>query len=115
MNNLRLSLFICGFIFAVGRADAADRSILAPERFVPPPTMLTPLRQQDLFTYRNQIESQLRRLERAEALGRLDPLDRPLLRDTRVEAMRLDGLLAPMPVAPGLPAADRPLLPSLAD
>ena len=72
---------------------AADSSILAPYRYQSVPQQLTPLEQQKAQIYRNQIQSQLRTLENQDQKGQLNSFDQEILRDTRGELFRMNGVL----------------------
>lgn len=81
-------------LLPLAAASATEPSVLAPSRFQPAPQTLSPVEQQKALAYRNQIQSQLRRLElqRRPAPGARDTL---LLPQTRSELGRVNRLLQP--------------------
>src|SRR5262249_49413583 len=89
-----------------------DPNVIAPYRFTDPAKELTPLERQQALDYRNQLDNQLRELDQDDQRGRLGPLGRRQLLDTRGEAGRMDGVRSPKGAGgPGV-AGSRPL-PSL--
>lgn len=74
-------------------AQATDPNIIAPYRYQPAPQRLTPLEQQKALIYRNQVQNQLRTLENDDVKGNLNSFDQEILRDTRSELFRMNGVL----------------------
>lgn len=102
MNVMRTSMLLLAAALAgLGLAphpalsQATDPSALAPYRFQPPPTQLSPLEQQKALMYRSQLQNQLRQLEQQRALGGPRAVDQHLLLDTRRELGRMNGLVRP--------------------
>jgi hypothetical protein len=92
--------------------DTEDRNVIAPFRFTGPAKELTPVDRQRALAYQNDLERQLYDLDQDEQRGRLDPVDRRLLLDTRSEVGRMKTLLLPLPAAGTGVSGSRPL-PSL--
>ena len=89
--RLPLAMLLAVAVLALSAAARAeDPDILAPYRFNPAPKEMTPLDKQRALDYRQQVQTQLKDLERKEARGRLSPLARRDLLDTRSEAERMD-------------------------
>jgi hypothetical protein len=78
-------------------AQAGDPDIVAPYRFSGPEKELMPVERQGALSYHNELQSQLRELNQDDLRGRLDPVERRRLLDTRGELGRMDGVLAPKP------------------
>jgi len=95
---------------AVSRAE--DPDVLAPFRFTGPAKELTPVDRQRALAYQNDLEKQLHDLDQDEQRGRLGPVDRRLLLDTRGELGRVNKLLLPLP-ATGMGVSGSRTLPSL--
>ena len=95
MNTARL-IALALLLLAVP-AQAGDPDVVAPFRFKGPAKQLTPAERQRALAYRGELQSQLRVLDHDELRGRLDPLGRRLLLDTRGELGRMDGVVAPKP------------------
>jgi len=93
-------------------AQAEDPDVIAPFRFTGPAKELTPVDRQRALAYQNDLERQLYDLDQDEQRGRLDPVDRRLLLDTRSEVGRMKTLLLPLPAAGAGVSGSRPL-PSL--
>jgi hypothetical protein len=93
-------------------AQAEDPDVIAPFRFTGPAKELTPVERQRALAYQNDLERQLYDLDQDEQRGRLDPVDRRLLLDTRSEVGRMKTLLLPLPAAGTGVSGSRPL-PSL--
>lgn len=87
---LLVMLALCGV-----SAHAGERNVLAPYRFEPPPRTLSPVEQQRALDYRNQVQSQLRQLERQRARGPFDPRQEQRLMETRGEFDRMKRILEP--------------------
>jgi hypothetical protein len=103
---------VVGLLFATAAARAEDRNAIAGFRFDVPSEELTPLERQRALIYRGELQDQLRVLDQQEQRGRLSPLDRRLLLDTRGEAERINNLLLPLP-ATGTGVSGSRALPSL--
>jgi hypothetical protein len=93
------------------RAD--DAKVVAPFRFTGPMKELTPMDRERALVYRNQLEQDLRDLEQSDQRGRLDPLGRRRLSETRGELNRVNKLLLLPPPAAGGAAPGSRTLPSL--
>jgi hypothetical protein len=93
----RIIASLLALLLLTAAARAADPDVLAPFRFRGAAKELTPVERQRALTYRSDLQSQLRGLDQDELRGRLDPLDRRRLLDTRGEVGRMDGVLAPKP------------------
>ena len=93
-------------------AQAEDRNAIASFRFDMPVNDLTPLERQRALIYRGELQGQLRLLDQDDLRGRLDPLDRRLLLDTRGELGRMNKVLLPQPSI-GAGASGSRTLPSL--
>jgi hypothetical protein len=107
-----LALHLGLLLLTTAAAHADDPGVLAPFRFTGPTKELTPVEQQRALAYRSELRSQLRGLDQDDSSGRLDPLDRRRLLDTRGELGRMDGVLAPKPSG-GLGISGSQPLPSL--
>jgi len=105
------SSVIALLLLATAPAGAEDPDILAPFRYQGPVKELTPAEQQRALSYRSEVDRQQRELEQDELRGRLDPLDRRRLLDTRGELGRMNNVLVPPPTSTS-PSGSRPL-PSL--
>jgi hypothetical protein len=103
---------VLGLLFPTAVARAEDRNAIAGFRFDVPNEELTPLERQRALIYRGELQDQLRVLDQQEQRGRLSPLDRRLLLDTRGEAERINNLLLPLP-ATGTGVSGSRALPSL--
>ena len=112
MEMIRASLIALALLLLAAPARAEDPDVIAPYRFTDPAKELTPLERQQALDYRNQLQNQLRELDQDEARGRLDPLDRRRLLDSRGELGRMDGVLKPQPSG-GLGISGNRTLPSL--
>ncbi len=75
---------------ATAPAQVTDPNALAPYRFQPPPTTLSPLEQQKALNYRSQVQSQLRQLEQQRTLSGPRAGDPRALMDTRRELDRMN-------------------------
>jgi hypothetical protein len=93
-------------------AWAEDRNAIATFRFNPQLKDLTPVERQRALVYRNELQDQQRVLDQDDLRGRLDPLGRRRLLDTRDELGRVNGVLVPPPPA-GLGVSGSRPLPSL--
>lgn len=93
-------------------ARAEDPDVLAPFRFRGPAMEVTPIERQRALIYRGEVDRQRRGLEQDDLRGRLDPIERRRLLETRSELGRIDRLLVPPPPT-GLGAAGGRTLPSL--
>jgi hypothetical protein len=91
--SLRCVIMAAGLFIYAEASSAADSNILAPYRFDPAPQQLTPLEQQKALIYRNQVQNQLRTLESNDTKGNLNSFDQEILRDTRSELYRMNGVL----------------------
>ena len=109
---IRASLIALVLLMLAAPARAEDPNVIAPYRFTDPAKELTPLERQQALDYRTQLQNQLRELDQDDARGRLDPLDRRRLLDSRGELGRMDGVLAPKP-SDGLGISGSRTLPSL--
>ena len=103
---------VLGLLFSTAVARAEDRNVIAGFRFDVPSDELTPLERQRALIYRGELQDQLRVLDQQEQRGRLSPLDRRLLLDTRGETERINNLLLPQP-ATGTGVSGSRALPSL--
>jgi hypothetical protein len=112
MEMIRASLIALALLLLAAPARAEDPDVIAPYRFTDPAKELTPLERQQALDYRSQLQNQLRELDQDEARGRLDPLDRRRLLDSRGELGRMDGVLKPQPSG-GLGISGNRTLPSL--
>lgn len=92
---VRIMASLLALLLLTATARAEDPDVLAPFRFTGPPKELTPAEQQRAFDYRSQLENQLRELDQNELRGRLDPVERRRLLDTRGELGRMNGVLTP--------------------
>jgi len=112
MVVIRALLMALALVVVATPARAQDAEVVAPFRFTGPAKVLTPMERQRMLVYRSQLEKQLRDLEQGDLGGRLDPLDRRRLLDTRDELGRMNKLLLPPPsTGPG--ASGGRTLPSL--
>lgn len=84
-----------GFAPGPGEAQVTDPNALAPYRFVPPPSTLSPLEQQKALRYRSEIQNQLRQLEQQRALGGPNAVKPWDLQDTRRELDRMNEVVRP--------------------
>jgi hypothetical protein len=109
---IKAPMIALALLLLAAPTQAEDRNIVAPFRFTGPVKELTPLEQQRALAYRSQLQNQLRELDQGEARGRLDPLVRRRLLDTRGELGRMDGVLTPKPSG-GLGISGGRTLPSL--
>jgi len=113
MGMIRMLLIAIAVLLPAGLADAGDPDAVAPFRFRnPAQDVTTPADQQRAITYKNELDNQLRELDQDEQRGRLGPLGRRQLLDTRGEAGRMDGVLSPKPSG-GLGITGSRPLPSL--
>jgi hypothetical protein len=108
----KILALLLGLLSLTTAAHADGPGVLAPFRFTGPTKELTPVEQQRALAYRSELQSQLRGLDQDDLSGRLDPLDRRRLLDTRGELGRMDGVLAPKPSG-GLGISGGRPLPSL--
>jgi hypothetical protein len=99
-------------ILVATNAWAEDRNVIAAFRFDMPVKDLTPVERQRALAYRGELQSQLRVLDHDALRGRLDPLGRRLLLDTRGELGRMDDILLPQPSIRAGASGSR-MLPSL--
>lgn len=100
------------YLLLAAAAQAEDRNAIAPFRFTGAAKELTPVERQRALSYRSELQSQLRGLDQDALRGRLDPLDRRRLLDTRRELGRMNNVLVP-PRSTGLGASGSRTLPSL--
>jgi hypothetical protein len=112
MSKIRATLLALSLLLLAAPAGAEDPNVLAPFRFTGPAKELNPVERQRALTYRNDLDHQERGLEQDELRGRLDPLDRRRLLDTRGELGRMNNVLVPPPPA-GLGTSGSRPLPSL--
>lgn len=84
-----------GLVPQLAQAQVTDPDVLAPYRFAPPPSTLTPLEQQKALKYRSELQNQLRQLEQQRALGGPKAVKPWQLQDTRRELDRMDGVVRP--------------------
>ncbi len=112
MGTIRAPIFGFLLLLLAAPARAGDPDVLAPFRFTGAAKELTPVERQRALAYRGELQSQLRGLDQDDLRGRLDPLDRRRLLDTRGELGRMDGVLAPKP-SDGLGISESRTLPSL--
>ena len=103
---------LLALLLLTATARAEDRDVLAPFRFTGPAKELTPAEQQRALDYRSQLKNQLRELDQNELRGRLDPIERRRLLDTRGELGRMNGVLTPKQSG-GLGISGSRTLPSL--
>jgi hypothetical protein len=108
----RIIVSLLAFLLLAAPAQAGDPDIVAPFRFSGPEKELTPVERQGALSYRNELQSQLRGLDQDDMRGRLDPVERRRLLDTRGELGRMNGVLAPKP-SDGLGISGTRTLPSL--
>ena len=113
MDKIRATLFALSLLLLAAPAGAEDPDILAPFRFTGPAKELSPVERQRALTYRSEVDRQQRDLEQDELRGRLDPLDRRRLLDTRGELGRMNNVLVPPPAAAGTSNSGSRTLPSL--
>lgn len=99
-------------------ATAENRNDLAPYRFRAPAEELNAVERDRAIMYRNDLQRQQFLLDRDEAAGRLDPLERRQKLDTGTELNRMNEVVrrqrsAPMPLPAGraLPSLPPPLIP----
>jgi hypothetical protein len=104
--------------FLGSAAKAENRSDLAPYRFRAPGEDLNAVERDRAITYRNQLQRQQFQLDRNDAAGRLDPLDRRLKLDNQTELNRMNEVVrgqksTPMqlPGARSLPSMPPPVIP----
>jgi hypothetical protein len=109
MRALAIALAV---LFLPTVSQAADPDVIAPYRFRGPAKELTPVDRQRALAYQNDLERQLKDLDQDAQRGRLGPVDRRLLLDTRGELGRMNTILLPLP-ATGLGASGSRPLPSL--
>lgn len=112
MDLFRATLLGLALLLVTVPVHAGDRDVVTPYRFTGPTKELTPLDQQRALTYQNQLQNQLRELDNADARGQLGPVQRRELLDTRREAGRMNGVLAPQQ-SDGLGITGSQPLPSL--
>lgn len=113
MRTIGASLIGLALLLSAAAAQADDPDVLAPFRYRGPAKELTPVEKQRALTYRNELDHQERGLEQDELRGRLDPLDRRRLLDTRGELGRMNNVLVPPPATPGSGSSGSRTLPSL--
>jgi hypothetical protein len=109
---IRATLIALSLLLLVVQARAEDPDVLAPFRFTGPAKELTPVERQRALDYRSQVETQRRNLDLDDQRGRLGPLGRRDLLDTRDELGRMNNVLAPPP-ATGVGSSGSRTLPSL--
>jgi len=112
MGTIKTLLIAVSLLLVAAPARAGDPDVLAPFRFSGAAKELTPVERQRALAYRNELQSQQRGLDQDDMRGRLDPLARRRLLDTRGELGRVDGVLAPKPSG-GLGISGSRPLPSL--
>ncbi len=100
------------YLLLAAAAQAEDRNAIATFRFDGAVKELTPVERQRALAYRNELQSQLRALDRDDLRGRLDPLERRRLLDTRGELGRMNNVLLPPPSTAAGASGSR-MLPSL--
>ena len=110
MAWIMASLITLLLLTATARAE--DPDVLAPFRFTGPAKELTPVEQQRARAYRSELQNQLRDLDQDDMRGRLDPVERRRLLDTRGELGRMNKVLVPPP-SMGTGASGSRTLPSL--
>ena len=110
MGRIMASLLALLLLTAAARAE--DPDVVAPFRFRGAAKEMTPVERQRALAYRSELQNQLRGLDQDDLRGRLAPLDRRRLLDTRGELGRVDGVLAPRPSG-GLGISESRTLPSL--
>jgi hypothetical protein len=110
MGRIMASLLALLLLAAPAHAD--DPDVLAPFRFTGPVKELTPVEQQRARAYRSELQNQQRELDQDDMSGRLDPVERRLLLDTRGELGRMNKVLVPPP-SMGAGASGSRTLPSL--
>jgi len=110
---VRIALVAIALALAAAPVRADDAEAVTPFRFSGPLKELTPMDRQRALVYRNQLENQLRALEQSDQRGRLDPLGRRRLSETRGELNRVDKLLLLPPPSAGGAAPGSRTLPSL--
>jgi hypothetical protein len=118
MHVLRILPITCALIVFAAAASAENRNDIAPYRFRTPAEDLNPVERDRAIMYRNDLQRQKFQLDRDEAAGRLDPLERRDKLDTDTELNRMDEVVrgqrsAPMPVPAGrsLPSLPLPVIP----
>jgi hypothetical protein len=105
-------VLLAALLTLIAAASAQERSVLAPYRFQGPVKELTPADRARADSYRSQLQRQQLDLDRTDALGRLDPVERRSRLETQTELNRMNDLLrAPEPLPLRLPATRA--LPSL--
>jgi hypothetical protein len=117
--RLRLVMAVAvALAFLGSAAKAENRNDLAPYRFRAPAEDLNAVERDRAVTYRNQLQRQQFQLDRKDAAGRLDPLDRRLKLDTQTELDRMNEVVRtqrPTPMQlPGtrsLPSMPPPIIP----
>ena len=99
-------------------ATAENRNDLAPYRFRAPAEDLNAVDRDRALMYRNDLQRQQFELDRDDAAGRLDPLERRQKFDTGAELNRMNKVLggqrsAPtaLPAGRSLPSIPPPLIP----
>jgi hypothetical protein len=100
-------------VAAAAPVRADDATMVTPFRFTGPMKELTRMDRERALVYRNQLEQDLRDLEQSDQRGRLDPLGRRRLSETRGELNRVNKLLLLPPPAAGGAAPGNRTLPSL--
>ena len=106
------SLLALALLLPAAAAPAGEPDVVAPFRFSGPAKELTPVERQRALDYHTQLQNQLRTLDQDDMRGRLDPLERRRLQDTRSEVGRMNGVLSPAPSG-GLGISGSRPLPSL--
>ena len=116
----RILLLAILLALAVPAASSAqERSVLAPYRFQGPAKELTPIERERATVYRNQLQRQQLDLDRADALGRVDPVERRSGLETQTELNRMNDLVRTqqttptlrLPATRALPSMPPPLIP----
>ena len=93
MWRFTASLLAVSLLVTAGTASAEEPSVVAPFRFTGPTKELSPMDRARALSYRTQLQDQLRTLDQKDLGGRLDPLARRRLLDTRGELGRINGLV----------------------
>jgi len=95
----------CALLLFASAAAAENRNDLAPYRFRAPAEDLGAVEQERAIIYRNQLQRQQRTLQRDDAFGRLDPMERRRLLETQTELDRMNEIVRnPAPAPLRLPA-----------
>jgi hypothetical protein len=117
--HLRIAMMaFLTFALLGSEAKAENRNDLAPYRFQPPAADLNPVERDRAILYRNDLQRQQFQLDRDDAAGRLDPLERRERLDTEAELNRMNEVVrgqrsAPtaLPAGRSLPSSPPPIIP----